>query len=107
MCVCACRTPLWLFILSLALHTAQLVPFFVTHNAESEAIDLLMEVGKIDELVGHVDGRPGPARLAGRLGEAGERVDQGGEVRGDRQVTRSSWRSITATSSGVRSDTST
>ena len=25
------------------------------HNAEAEAIDLLMEVGRLDELVAHVD----------------------------------------------------
>jgi len=33
----------------------QLVPFFITHNAEAEAIDLLMEIGRIEELVQYVD----------------------------------------------------
>ena len=33
----------------------QLVPFFVKHNSDAEAIDLLMEVGKLEELVPHVD----------------------------------------------------
>ena len=32
-----------------------MVPFFVQHNAEAEAIDLLSEVGMLDELVQHVD----------------------------------------------------
>jgi len=32
-----------------------MVPFFMKHNAEAEAIDLLMEVGQLDALVPHVD----------------------------------------------------
>ena len=34
---------------------SQITPFFMKHNAEAEAIDLLMEVGRLDELVAHVD----------------------------------------------------
>jgi len=34
---------------------AQITPFFMKHNAEAEAIDLLMEVSRLDELVAHVD----------------------------------------------------
>uniref|UniRef100_A0A7S4BU81 26S proteasome non-ATPase regulatory subunit 2 homolog n=1 Tax=Chrysotila carterae TaxID=13221 RepID=A0A7S4BU81_CHRCT len=32
-----------------------MVPFFISHNSEAEAIDLLMEVGQLDALVAHVD----------------------------------------------------
>ena len=34
---------------------AQIIPFFMKHNAEAEAIDLLMEVGRLEEIVQHVD----------------------------------------------------
>ena len=34
---------------------AQITPFFMKHNAEAEAIDLLMEVGRLEEIVQHVD----------------------------------------------------
>ena len=33
----------------------KMLPFFMAHNTESEAIDLLMEVGRLDELLPHVD----------------------------------------------------
>ena len=33
----------------------KMLPFFMAHNTESEAIDLLMEVGRLDELLPHID----------------------------------------------------
>lgn len=34
---------------------AQIVPYHMTHNAEPEAVDLLLEVERLDDLVQHVD----------------------------------------------------
>ena len=39
----------------LPLVTGEMVPFFIASNAESEAIDLLMECGQLDALPPHVD----------------------------------------------------
>lgn len=41
--------------LLLPLVVDEMVPFFVQNNAEAEAIDLLMEVGKLEALTPHVD----------------------------------------------------
>ena len=33
----------------------EIVPFFMSHNAEADACDLLLEIEKLDELPPHVD----------------------------------------------------
>ena len=45
----------------------QITPFFFKHNAEAEAIDLLMEVGRLEELIEHVD-KTNCDRICGYLG---------------------------------------
>ena len=53
----------------------QLTPFFMQHNAEAEAIDLLMEVGRLDEIVQHVD-KTNVDRICMYLGQMAQYVPE-------------------------------
>ena len=53
----------------------QIAPFFMQHNAEAEAIDLLMEVSRLDELVQHVD-KTNCDRICAYLGNLAQYVPE-------------------------------
>ena len=53
----------------------RMVPFFVSHNSEAEAIDLLMEVGQLSHLLAHVD-KTNYARICLYLGQVASYVPE-------------------------------
>jgi 26S proteasome regulatory subunit N1 len=59
----------------LPLILAQITPFFMKHNAEAEAIDLLMEVGRIEELIQYVD-KTNCDRICAYLGQLAQYVPE-------------------------------
>ena len=59
----------------LPLILGQITPFFMKHNAEAEAIDLLMEVGRLEELVQHVD-KTNCDRICAYLGSLAQYVPE-------------------------------